>query len=475
VLTPVRRPGWLLAWRSSLRLRLLLATVAGLALALGLAGAMLSRLFDEQVTRQFAQALTVQLDQLTARLVVDAEGRPQIDARLLSDPRWTRPYSGLYFQVDRVRGAAGEPAERGVLRSRSLWDAMLALPDDALADGALHRHELAGPGGARLLALERTVALDAARPSSPWRLVVAADLAETRAARQRFDRLLSLSLGALGLLLALAAWAQVTVGLAPLRALQRELAALQEGRRARLDGAVPAEVQPLVAGFNGVLDRNDEVMARARTQAGNLAHAIKTPLAVLAQAAAAARRPGAEAAALAALVDDQVALAQRQVDWHLKHARAAAAQGRPGARAAVAEAAEGLLRVMRRVHAARGLALHADGIAPSLHFAGELQDLQEMLGNLVDNACKWARQAVHVAATAEGRRLRVVVDDDGPGIAAAQRDAALARGTRLDETVPGSGLGLAIVQELARLYGGELALEPSPRGGLRAVLLLPAA
>jgi signal transduction histidine kinase len=304
---------------------------------------------------------------------------------------------------------------------------------------------------------------------------VAADRAETQAARERFDRLLALSLGALGLLLALAAWAQVALGLAPLRALQRELVALQEGRRARLDGAVPAEVQPLVAGFNGVLDRNDEVVARARTQAGNLAHAIKTPLAALAQAAAAARRPGAEAAALAALVDEQVALAQRQVDWHLKRARAAAAQGRPGARAPVAEAAEGLLRVMRRVHAGRALELHAEGIAPGLYFAGELQDLQEMLGNLVDNACKWARHAVRVAATAEGRRLRLVVDDDGPGIAAAQRDAALARGTRLDETVPGSGLGLAIVHELARLYGGELALEPSPRGGLRAVLWLPAA
>jgi signal transduction histidine kinase len=471
----VSRPAWPHAWRRSLRLRLLLATVGALALALGLAGVMLSRLFDEQVTRQFEQALTVQLDQLTARLAVDAEGRPEVDARLLSDPRWTRPYSGLYFQVDRVRGAAGGPAERGVLRSRSLWDVVLALPDDALADGALHRHELTGPDGARLLALERTVALDGAAPSSPWRLVVAADRAETQAARERFDRLLALSLGALGLLLALAAWAQVALGLAPLRALQRELVALQEGRRARLDGAVPAEVQPLVAGFNGVLDRNDEVVARARTQAGNLAHAIKTPLAALAQAAAAARRPGAEAAALAALVDEQVALAQRQVDWHLKRARAAAAQGRPGARAPVAEAAEGLLRVMRRVHAGRALELHAEGIAPGLHFAGELQDLQEMLGNLVDNACKWARHAVHVAATAEGRRLRLVVDDDGPGIAAAQRDAALARGTRLDETVPGSGLGLAIVHELARLYGGELALEPSPRGGLRAVLWLPAA
>jgi signal transduction histidine kinase len=466
------RPAGAAPWRRSLRLRLLLATVLALLLALGLAGALLSRLFDEQVTRQFAQALTAQLDQLTARLAVDAQGRPQIDAATLSDPRWARPYSGLYWQVDRVDGTA---VERGVLRSRSLWDAVLTLPGDALADGELHRHVLPGPEGARLLALERTVALQGPAPSPPWRLVVAADMAETGAARQHFNRVLALSLGALGLLLGLAAWAQVAVGLAPLRALQRGLLALHEGRSARLDGAVPAEVQPLVDGFNRVLDRNDEVVARARTQAGNLAHAIKTPLAALAQAAQAARRPGAEAAALAAQVDEQVALAQRQVDWHLRRARAAAAQGRPGLRAPVAEAAEGLLRVMRRVHAGRGLVLHADGIAPGLHVAGEAQDLHEMLGNLVDNACQWARHEVRLNARAEGSRLRLEVDDDGPGIAATQRDAALARGGRLDESVPGSGLGLAIVQELAQLYGGELRLEASPLGGLRAVLLLPAA
>ncbi|MCM0607688.1 MAG: sensor histidine kinase [Ideonella sp. WA131b] len=465
-------------WRRSLHLRLMLATVAALALALGLAGVMLSRLFDEQVTRQFAQGLTAQLDQLTAQLAVDPQGRPQIDAPRLSDPRWMQPYSGLYWQVDRVDRSEGRVVQRGVLRSRSLWDAVLALPDDALADGELHRHTLPGPDGARLLALERTVALDAAAPSSPWRLIVAADRAQTQAARQRFDGQLMLSLGALGVLLALAAWAQVAVGLAPLRALQRGLLALHEGRSARLDGAVPAEVQPLVDGFNRVLDRNDDLVVRARTQAGNLAHAIKTPLSALAQAAAVARRPGADAAALAALaalVGEQVAVAQRQVDWHLKRARAAGTQGRPGVRASVSEAAEGLLRAMQRVHAGRGLDLRADGIAPGLHFGGELQDLQEMLGNLVDNACKWARQTVRLGATAEGHWLRLVVDDDGPGIAPERREAALARGTRLDESVPGSGLGLAIVQELAGLYGGGLALEPAPGGGLRAVLRLPAA
>jgi signal transduction histidine kinase len=459
-------------WWTSLRLRLLLATLVALIVALTLAGLLLSGLFREHVTHQFAQSLSAQLDRVTAGLAFDAQGRPRVDEAALVDPRWGRPYSGLYWQVDR----AAPVVERGVQRSRSLWDATLEPPDDVLTDGEVHRHEVPGPAGARLLLVERAVTSAEAAPG-PWRLMVAADLAQTQAARDRFDGVLAGSLVALGILLMLSAWVQVAVGLAPLRALQASLNRLQEGGARRLDGPVPAEVQPLVDGFNRVLDRNDEVVARARTQAGNLAHAIKTPLAALVQASADASRPGADPVALAAAVDEQVALARRHVDWHLARARAAAAQGRPGARVAVHEVVAGLLRAMARVHAGRGLDLRAEGIDPSLHFAGEVQDLQEMVGNLVDNACKWAGREVRVDAKAVSldgaSRLEIVVDDDGPGIEEARRDAALARGTRLDETVPGTGLGLAIVHELAGLYGGQLRLGATPHGGLRAVLSLP--
>jgi len=277
----------------------------------------------------------------------------------------------------------------------------------------------------------------------------------------------------------------VAVGLAPLRALQRALAGVHEGRAPRLAGRFPDEVQPLVDDFNRVLDRNAEVVARARTQAGNLAHAIKTPLAALSQAAAAASvRPQADHR-LAALVVEQAELARRHVDWHLARARAAAAHGLPGARAAVQPALEGLIRVMLQVHAERALDIRCAPVAGEPGFAGELQDLQEMAGNLIDNACKWARHQVQVQVavrTAAGgpagqgaARLHIVVDDDGPGIAAERRDAVTARGARLDESVPGSGLGLAIVQELATLYGGQLRLSAAPGGGLRAELELPAA
>jgi signal transduction histidine kinase len=470
-------------WRGSLRLRLLLATLSALLLALVLAGVLLSGLFREHVMRQFGQALTVQLDQVTTRLAFKPDGRPRIDPQALSDPRWLRPYSGLYWQIDHADGAT----QHDVLRSRSLWDTVLTPPGDALADGEVHAHEVPGPAGTTLLLVERTVAAGggaagvgatgAAGARGAWRLMVAADVAATREAVSNFNGVLAASLGVLALLLAAAALAFGAVGLAPLRALQRALVAVQEGRTPRLEGAVPAEVQPLVDDFNRVLDRHAEVVARARTQAGNLAHAIKTPLAALSQAAEAARGSATEAAALPALVLEQVALARRQVDGHLARARVAATLGLPGSRTAVQPAVAGLVRVMERVHAGRGLTLRTERIAPTLHFAGEQQDLQEMAGNLIDNACKWARHGVRVTARAHGApgaaRLELVVEDDGPGIATERRQAVMARGARLDESVPGSGLGLAIVQELAALYGGQLRLDAAPAGGLRAVLDLP--
>lgn len=458
----------------SLRFRLLAATLLALCAALALSGLALSELFRDHVQRQFAHTLTAQLDQVTARLEFDAAGQPRIDPLGLSDPRWSRPLSGLYWQLDR----AGDAPQRAVLRSRSLWDVTLEPPADLLAEGAVHVHEVSGPGAARLLLVERTVAAEGGA-AAHWRLMVAADLAQTAEAVARFDRVLAASLAILLVLLGAAAVAQVAVGLAPLRALQRALGEVHAGRAQRLDQPFPAEVQPLVDDFNHVLDRNREIVTRARTQAGNLAHAVKTPLAALAQAGEATEPSAQGAQALAALVQEQVGLARRHVDWHLARSRAAAAHGLPGARTEVAPVVAGLIRAMQRVHAERGLSIRCEPIAPGLCFAGELQDLQELVGNLIDNACKWARSEVIVAAwaapTPAPRRLHIAVDDDGRGIPADRRERALARGTRLDEAVPGSGLGLAIVHELAALYGGSVSMAASTSGGLRVELDLPAA
>ena len=252
--------------------------------------------------------------------------------------------------------------------------------------------------------------------------------------------------------------------------MQRALQQVREGRTARLEGRFPTEVQPLIDDFNGVLDRNAEVVARARTQAGNLAHALKTPLAVLGNAAV--QTPQSE---LASLVAEQVQVAQRHIHWHLARARVAASQGLPGQRTPLAPLLDKLLRVMDKLHAPRRLDLGRDAVPADWAFAGEEQDLQEMLGNLLDNACRSARGAVRVSAQHEGQQLHIMVDDDGPGIAPELRAAVLQRGVRLDESTPGSGLGLAIVVELAQLYGGALTLETSELGGLSARLSLPAA
>ncbi len=452
-------------WRGSLRLRLLLGTLAWIVVTVGVAGWGLSTLFRDHLSRQFHAELRMHLNQLAAHLSFDPAGRPVLDAAL-SDPRLARPYSGLYWQVDTLP-AAGQPADLGLLRSRSLWDFVLHVPLDTPANGEIHEHRLSGPNATELRMIEQVLRPDD-QPELAVRLIVAADDKLLSEPIARFTGPLLLALGLLAGGLAMAAIVQVVVGLRPLNRLRDQLADLRDGRQATLPGDFPSEVQPLVDELNTVLARNLAFVERARSQAGNLAHAIKTPLAVMANAADADPGP------LAEVVAAQIALARQQVDYHLASARAAAAAQLPGQSCLLRPAIEGLLRVMNRLHVERGLQIGLADCPDQLVFRGEAQDAQEMLGNLLDNACKWARTQVAVGVGQVGSELRVDIDDDGPGIAADQQQRVLQRGVRGDEQVPGSGLGLAIVDDLARLYGGRLELLDSPLGGLRARLWLPA-
>jgi signal transduction histidine kinase len=452
------------ALTDSLRVRLLAGTLVWILASLVVAAWGLGNLFRQHVETQFHAELKTHLDQLTANLVLDEQGRPSLSTPL-SDPRLSKPYSGLYWQIDRIGIAAG----KGFLRSRSLWDSVIDLPSDGLTDGEIHQHRAPGPEGATLGLVERRV-LPEDHPEQPLRLIVAADERLMIEPVARFRGALWLALGALGLGLMIAAITQVVVGLAPLRRLRKELGAVRNGATQRLAGHFPVEIKPLVEEFNAVLAQNAEIVTRARTQAGNLAHALKTPLTVLANAAG--KHEGDRE--LARLVQDQVNTARRQVDYHLSRARAAAAVGVPGARTAILPAIQGLLRVMRRIHAERNVEMLVQPIADDLCFRGEEQDLQEMLGNLLDNAGKWANTRVDIGAARDADRIVITIDDDGKGLAAEQREAMIRRGARADEQVAGSGLGLAIVDDLARLYGGRLELTDSPLGGLRAVLAIPA-
>ena len=259
-------------------------------------------------------------------------------------------------------------------------------------------------------------------------------------------------------------------GLSPFNELRERLASVRDGRARRVDGHYPSEVQPVVDDLNALLDLRDQTVKRAIAKAGDLAHALKTPLAVLAHEAEVA--DGAGQGELAAVMRQQIERMRRQMDYHLAHARAAASGAAPGAHCSVLASAEGLARTLLRLHADRGLSIEVE--ADAAHVVRvEREDLDEMVGNLLDNACKWARSRIVIASASSGPAIVITVDDDGPGLEASMREAVLQRGVRADEAAPGSGLGLAIVRDLAELYGGSIALGPSPSGGLRARLQLP--
>lgn len=274
-----------------------------------------------------------------------------------------------------------------------------------------------------------------------------------------------------GAVVTVAGIAIVRSGLSPFNTLRERLADVREGRSNRMAGEYPTEVSPLVDDLNALLDDRDHRVARAAARAGDLAHGLKTPLAVLAQDGE--RADAAGQSELAASIRQQVARMRRQVDSHLASARAAAGTARH-ARTGVLDAANGLVRTMSRLYAERQLSIAA-AIAADLTVRVPLEDLEEMLGNLLDNACKWTRRQVTVSAARDRSQVIIHVDDDGAGLEPGLRDQVLQRGVRLDEAAQGSGLGLAIVRDLAAAYGGTLALQASPSGGVRAELQLPAA
>ena len=257
----------------------------------------------------------------------------------------------------------------------------------------------------------------------------------------------------------------VGAGIRPLDQLRERTIRLRDGREKRIDGDYPAEVQPLVNDLNALLDQREEAVRRALAKAGDLAHGLKTPLAMLSYEADQALAAGH--AEIANAIREQVEKMRRQVEVHLAQARAV---GSAGARASVSTAAESIARTVRRLYAGRGIDITVE-VSDTQFVRCEREDLEEMLGNLADNACKWARShvSIHLGDGA------ILVDDDGPGLSPALREAVMRSGVRADEAAPGSGLGLAIVRDLATLYGGSIRLNDSPSGGVRAELRLPAA
>ncbi len=452
----------------TLTARLVAGAAIWIAVALVAGGFLLAALFKDHIDRSFDRRLQTFLEAVVAVTDVDTGAKGVI--RVLGpqgDPRFTQPYSGLYWQInegDKVR-----------LASRSLWDQTLALRDEPtiqLEDGTVaRRYQARGPRDQRLRVIERDITLDTEGPV--LRYAVAGDLAQVEEEFRPFMVTLIWSLGILGAGLVAAVLIQVYIGLKPLDRLRIALGRVRTGRTARLEGDFPSEVRPLVDEANQLISHIDEVVERARTHVGNLAHALKTPLSVLANEADRADGP------LAEMVTRETNAMQDRIDHHLTRARTAATAGVLGQRTELGPVLDGLARALNKMYADKSLAIEiscrGDGDA-ALAFHGDAHDLEEMLGNLMENACKWAERRVRItAAPAPGGRLSISVEDDGPGLRPEQREIVLARGKRLDENVPGSGLGLAIVEEVAGLYDGSLSLDHAPLGGLLVVLDLPAA
>ena len=448
--------------RRSLRLRLLLAAAVSIVLALVVAGFVWVRLFERHVERRLHDELEIHLQQLAANVAFAPDGKLRLKQQL-ADPRFSKVYGGLYWQI--VDG------DKIALRSRSLWDSVLPLPDDPLNLGAIHEHDIPGPQGTTLLVREQSLVYTTAAGPRTVRLAVGVDRGELDRAVKDFAADLAPSLAVLGVVLVAAAWLQVLVGLRPLEAVRRNLAAVRSFRQRRLARDFPDEVMPLVDEVNSLLEAQEQAIARARAHAADLAHGLKTPLTVL--AADAARLKDKGETDIAVELDDLADSMRRHVDRELARARIGIGRGFGEESAAVGLIAGRIVHTLQRSPLGEALRWEVD-VGEGVTAAIDPQDLAELLGNLLENAVKWARQRVRLSADA-GDVVSIAVEDDGPGVPDEQLAELGRRGLRLDSGVPGTGQGLAIVGEIVAAYRGELSLSRGKAGGLRAAVTLPRA
>lgn len=461
---PAPEPG--VATRGSLAGRLIWLAAAWSCLALALTGLLLTTAFRDTATRRLEGTLQATDIEVVAATRVQGD---YVVTPPVQDARTLRAYSGKYWSVVEPDGAGGFHA---LTRSESLFDYGLPAPLDGpgmilAAPGEPYFYDATGPDSQplRIMAVARTLP----NREAPVIFLSAIDRSEIDQDISNFAFLTWSALAVLGIGLIGAVLIQVRVGLRPLYALGDAVADVRRGKLQRLVGTYPSEIAPLAQELNGLLDHNQEVVERQRTHVGNLAHALKTPLAVMLAEAESSR------GALAQTVRRQAALMKAQVEHHLQRARAAARAQQTNEKTVVADVLDELASLLERAFQTKDVEI--DWRAPDdLAFRGERQDLQEILGNLLENACKWGRARIRVDAGAAGPgRLEIRVQDDGPGLPEDQYQTVLKRGMRLDEEAPGTGLGLSIVDELVKSYGGHLQLGKADLGGLSITIELPAA
>lgn len=439
----------------SLSRRMILIAAAWITLLLAGGGFALDRVLASAVTRNFDDQLEYVLTALIVSAEIDPIGEVQF-SREAADQRFLEPYSGLYWQVS---GQGREP-----FPSRSLWDRRLAYGAPH-QDRGVHAYDSSQFGQEKLRIVERDVQLPGSKVRWRFQVAQSRDGLDAQIAALRRTLVRSFLLLALGLIVL--AGLQTVYGLLPLRRLRMEIVRMRSGQSSRVGGALPDEVAPLVEELNALVEHNERQAEEARRHAGNLAHALKTPLTVIMNAAT------AQADDLAETVIREARTMRRQVDHHLARARAVGRRGSAHSRAEVWPSLQSVERAVARLY--RHVRIDVAG-PKDLQVHVERQDLDEMLGNLIENAAKYGGGSVFVTVAAEAGFVEILVEDDGMGIPADDRVRIFDRGVRLDTGKPGTGLGLAIVRDVAEIYGGTVALEESEDlGGLLVRLRLPAA
>ncbi|WP_286226347.1 MULTISPECIES: ATP-binding protein [unclassified Polynucleobacter] len=445
----------------SLRFRIVATSILAILTALFVANRVITELFTQYATKQFELNIKNQFNQLASLVSIDLwSQQPQLVSPV-GEPRWAKPLSGLYWQINASDGT--------VLRSRSLWDQTLAIRGSKNQSDQPLFYEISSIGQHSLLAYSKTVSLEDAQ-STPFTLTVAVDRSPLDAEITLFSSEIRRYLFILALTLLMILIMQITIGLQPLEALKKAMIRLKSGKSSMIEGEYPTEFNILVKDFNTVLEQNQQIIARARAQAGNLAHAIKTPLAVIQNAV---NDNNLSKEAFKELVLQQSQSAKEQVDWSLAKAKSIALNRIVTTRTPVLETIQSVVRVMDKLHSDKSLQIKITCNEPAPIFNGEAHDLQEMIGNVLDNACKWAKSIVNIKISNRVNFVEICIEDDGVGLDPAKYDSALKRGIKLDEITPGSGLGLSIVSELAELYGGKVSLNQSPIGGLSITIVLP--
>ncbi|MGD9712103.1 MAG: sensor histidine kinase [Thermomicrobiales bacterium] len=424
-------------------------------------GLLLSAIFRELVMQQFTDELHVHLDELQRLADISAAGA--ILQRDLSDPRYDVPESGFYWEIQQGR--------RTIARSKSLAGPALEVPVAAPTDTSIKSYSITGPTGT-LMVLEQAKWIDTA--GAPVRFIIGTDKRHLDDIVHGFDSLVGYSLAAFAALMIGASAFLFLYAMRPFDQLRRALGTVRSGQSPTLGGAFPTEVQPLVDDLNVLLKSTAELIRRARIQAGNVAHGLKTPLAILTDEADRIHERGLDQSATTIL--DQCRKMQRHIDYQTTRARAVGMRDTPGMVASVGKAATEVASALRRLYAMRAISIESE-IPHSAAVACDAQDLNEMLANLADNACKNANSRVRIRLSEPSHtgRITIAVEDDGSGLPPEAYEIVFNVGERWDSQKPGSGLGLAIVRDLAKLYGGDVRLGKSDLGGLAAQLELPKA